>query len=45
VLVITHDDRYYHVADRVIKLEEGQVVSNSLPNARAPEVASARSAS
>ena len=45
VLVITHDDRYYHVADRVIKLEEGQVVSDSLPNARAPEVASARSAS
>jgi len=26
VLVITHDDRYYHVADRIIKLDDGQVV-------------------
>jgi len=25
VIVVTHDDRYYHVADRVIKLERGQV--------------------
>lgn len=25
VLVISHDDRYYHVADRVIKLERGKV--------------------
>jgi putative ATP-binding cassette transporter len=25
VLVITHDDRYYHVADRVIKLDCGKV--------------------
>ena len=45
VLVITHDDKYYHVADRVIKLEEGQVVSDRLANAGVPEVASARSAS
>lgn len=27
-IVITHDDRYYHVADRVIKLEYGTIVSN-----------------
>jgi len=26
VLVITHDDRYYHIADRIIKLDDGQVV-------------------
>jgi putative ATP-binding cassette transporter len=26
-LVITHDDRYYHLADRLIKLEYGQVTS------------------
>lgn len=26
VLVITHDDRYYHVADRIIKLDDGKVV-------------------
>jgi putative ATP-binding cassette transporter len=28
VFVITHDDRYYHVADRVIKLDDGQIVSD-----------------
>jgi putative pyoverdin transport system ATP-binding/permease protein len=26
VLVITHDDKYYHLADRVIMLEYGQVI-------------------
>jgi putative pyoverdin transport system ATP-binding/permease protein len=26
VIVITHDDRYFHVADRLIKLEVGKVV-------------------
>jgi putative ATP-binding cassette transporter len=25
VFVISHDDRYYHVADRIIKLESGCV--------------------
>ncbi len=29
VLVISHDDRYYHVADRVIKLEFGQCVQGA----------------
>jgi putative ATP-binding cassette transporter len=29
VVVITHDDRYYHLADRVLKLEEGKCVSTS----------------
>jgi putative ATP-binding cassette transporter len=29
VLVVSHDDRYYHVADRVIKLDEGQLVSDT----------------
>jgi putative ATP-binding cassette transporter len=28
VFVISHDDRYYSVADRVIKLEEGRVASD-----------------
>ncbi len=27
VLVITHDDRYFHVADRVVKLEAGRLVA------------------
>ena len=25
IIVVSHDDRYYHVADRIIKLENGQV--------------------
>jgi len=27
VLVITHDDRYFHLADRIVRLEEGQIVA------------------
>jgi putative ATP-binding cassette transporter len=30
VFVISHDDRYYHVADRIIKLSDGQVISDDL---------------
>jgi len=30
VFVISHDDRYYGVADRIIKLDDGQVVSDTL---------------
>ncbi|HET9212217.1 MAG TPA: cyclic peptide export ABC transporter [Thermoanaerobaculia bacterium] len=30
-VVISHDDRYYDVADRLIKLENGQVVSTTTP--------------
>jgi putative pyoverdin transport system ATP-binding/permease protein len=30
IFVISHDDRYYHVADRIIKLDEGLVVSDSV---------------
>ena len=25
VLVISHDDRYYHIADRIVKLDEGRI--------------------
>jgi putative ATP-binding cassette transporter len=28
VFVISHDDRFYHMADRLIKLEDGQLVSD-----------------
>jgi putative ATP-binding cassette transporter len=28
VIVISHDDRYYHVADRIIKLDYGQLVDS-----------------
>jgi putative ATP-binding cassette transporter len=27
VLVISHDDRYFHLADRVVRMEDGQVVA------------------
>jgi ABC-type siderophore export system fused ATPase/permease subunit len=30
--VISHDDRYFHVADRVIKLEAGRVISDIAEN-------------
>jgi putative pyoverdin transport system ATP-binding/permease protein len=33
VIVISHDDRYYQIADRIIKLDDGQVVSDSRPAA------------
>ena len=29
VIVISHDDRYYHVADRIIKLDYGKVEYDS----------------
>ena len=45
VLVISHDDRYYHVADRVIKLEEGQVVSDVARSPITLEIAGSRSVS
>lgn len=33
VLAITHDDRYFHLADRCIKLEEGQIKTIAYPAA------------
>jgi putative ATP-binding cassette transporter len=32
VFAITHDDRYYHLADRVIKMEYGSIVFNGKTN-------------
>ncbi len=31
VVAVTHDDRYFHVADRIVKLEEGKVVDSFVP--------------
>lgn len=31
VVVITHDDRYFHLGDRVMKLEEGKIVASWQP--------------
>jgi ABC-type siderophore export system fused ATPase/permease subunit len=28
VVVITHDDRYFHLADRIVKLDSGQVAAS-----------------
>jgi len=30
VVVITHDDRYFHLGDRVIKLEDGKIVDSTV---------------
>ncbi|MEA5452800.1 cyclic peptide export ABC transporter [Leptolyngbya sp. CCNP1308] len=30
VLAITHDDKYFHLADRILKLENGQLVEQSV---------------
>ena len=31
VIVISHDDRYYDIADRIVKLEDGRICSSDLP--------------
>jgi putative ATP-binding cassette transporter len=36
VLVISHDDRYFHLADRIIKLDYGQIVAGA-SDATVPE--------
>ncbi|MET0285731.1 MAG: cyclic peptide export ABC transporter [Polyangiales bacterium] len=33
VLVITHDDRFFHLADRCLKLEAGRLVNGARPDA------------
>ena len=38
VFVITHDDHYYGVADRIIKLEDGQITSHSFISPQPREV-------
>lgn len=45
VLVISHDDRYYSVADRVIKLDEGQVVRDTTSKPASLEMAGGRAVS
>jgi putative ATP-binding cassette transporter len=36
VFVITHDDRFFDLASRVIKLEDGRVVSDRVPQTTSP---------
>jgi putative ATP-binding cassette transporter len=33
VLIICHDDHYYDVADRIIKLESGKIIFDGVPAA------------
>jgi putative ATP-binding cassette transporter len=33
VVVISHDDRYFHLADRLVRIESGQLVSEEQPGA------------
>lgn len=40
VFVITHDDRYYHLAERIITLDNGQVISDT---ARPPLIPDSKS--
>ena len=32
VLVITHDDRYFHLADRLVRLESGKLLAPEQPD-------------
>lgn len=34
LVVITHDDRYFDLADRIVKLEGGRVIADAAPTAR-----------
>lgn len=43
VLIITHDDRYFDLADRIIKLDYGQVVADAHQPAQVEPVAVAKS--
>ena len=36
MLVITHDDRYFHLADRLLRLEYGQLLPEETPQALRP---------
>lgn len=34
VVVISHDDRFYHLADRLIKLDSGRIVTEDVPDSQ-----------
>jgi putative ATP-binding cassette transporter len=36
ILVISHDDRYYHLGDRLLRLEEGNIIADSSPKLADP---------
>jgi putative ATP-binding cassette transporter len=45
VIVISHDDRYFDVADRIIKLSDGQIISDPANPAAGFQMAASRPAS
>jgi putative ATP-binding cassette transporter len=42
VLAITHDEKYFHLADRVIKMDWGKIESNRSPDEGTPEIPASR---
>jgi putative ATP-binding cassette transporter len=42
VIITSHDDRYYHIADRVIKLDYGKIASDEYMQVRPPTPAPVR---
>ncbi|GAB7263185.1 hypothetical protein [Dickeya ananatis] len=36
VIVITHDDRYFHLADQLLRFDDGQLVTGTSPSADNP---------
>lgn len=44
VVVITHDDRYFHLGDRVVKIDEGQIVATWRGSAQDGEDLASRAA-
>jgi putative ATP-binding cassette transporter len=40
LIVVSHDDRYFHLADRVIRMAQGRIVEGAAPASR-PERAAA----
>lgn len=41
VVAISHDDRYFHLADRIVKLEDGRILAAEEARKRAAQVAAA----
>ncbi|MEI8632784.1 hypothetical protein P4S72_13830 [Vibrio sp. PP-XX7] len=37
VVVISHDDRYFHLADQLLKFENGEIVENYRPERAQPK--------
>ena len=35
VVVISHDDRYFHFADRLVRFEDGQIIQQEVPDVQA----------